>query len=215
MVGGWLRPISRHAGEEPQLSALAHRLLFSNNALSAIWSQPSNIVACLLPLLFCEDILIPRRQPSMAEVLGVVASGIAVAQAAQTVGQAVLSLTQLWKEIKDAPDTIQTLLDELGATGELVTAIESELESSLSSVPRDGASLTPFQCLAIQRCREIHKTLGDLVNDLTAEIASSRKRKRLVAKAKVALKKETLETYEKRLQKALFFLNSALQLNLA
>ncbi len=151
----------------------------------------------------------------MAEVLGVVASGIAVAQAAQTVGQAVLSLTQLWKEIKDAPDTIQTLLDELGATGELVTAIESELESSLSSVPRDGASLTPFQCLAIQRCREIHKTLGDLVNDLTAEIASSRKRKRLVAKAKVALKKETLETYEKRLQKALFFLNSALQLNLA
>ena len=149
----------------------------------------------------------------MAEVLGVVASGIAVAQAAQTMGQAVLSLTQLWKQVKDAPETIQHTLDELEMAGELVAEIEAELQSSLSALPNDRDSLTSLQCLAIQRCRQVHESLRELVDDLATDIASSRRRKRVIAKTKVVLKKDILVTYEKRLQKALFFLNSALHLN--
>ncbi len=153
----------------------------------------------------------------MAEVLGVVASGIAVVQAVQTVGQVVSSLTQLWKEVKDAPETIQNILDELEVAGELATAIQAELQSPLSTWPNDagGTPLTSLECLALHRCRQVYKTLEDLVNDLAADIASSRRRKRLMAKTRVVLKKETLTNYEKRLQKALFFLNAALQLNLA
>jgi len=151
----------------------------------------------------------------MAEVLGVVASGIAVTQAAQTVGQAVFSLIKLWREVKDAPETIQNMLDDLEVSGELVAAIEAELESSALSTGPDGSScLTPLQDLTIRRCCQIQKKLGDFVDDLAADIASSRKRKRLLAKAQVVLKKETLASYEKRLEKALVSLNSTLQLNL-
>jgi len=150
----------------------------------------------------------------MAEVLSVVASGIAVTQAAQTVGQAIFSV-QLWREVKDAPETIQNMLDDLEVTGELVAAIEAELESSALSTGPDGNScLTPLQDLTIRRCRQIQKKLGDFVGDLAADIASSRKRKRLLAKAQVVLKKETLASYERRLEKALASLNSTLQLNL-
>lgn len=153
----------------------------------------------------------------MAEVLGVVASGIAVVQAVQTVGHVVSSLTQLWKEVKDAPETSQNILDELEVAGELATAIEAELQSPLSAWPNDAgrAPLTSLECFAMHGCRQVYKNLDDLVNDLAADIASSRRRKRLAAKTRVVLKKETLTNYEKRLQKALLFLNAALQLNLA
>ncbi|KAG7292724.1 hypothetical protein NEMBOFW57_002763 [Staphylotrichum longicolle] len=151
----------------------------------------------------------------MAEVLSVVASGIAVGQAAQTVGQAVFSLIQLWREVKDAPETVQNMLDDLEVAGELVAAIEAELETSaLSTGPNSSRCLTRLQELALRRCRQIQKKLGDFVEDLAADIASSRKKKRLLAKAQVVLKKETLASYEKRLEKALASLNATLQLNL-
>lgn len=161
------------------------------------------------------QVIVITGPTTMAEVLSVVASGIAVGQAAQTVGQAVFSLIQLWREVKDAPETVQNMLDDLEIAGELVAAIEAELETSaLSTGPNRSRCLTPLQELAIRRCRQIQKRLEDFVEDLAADIASSRKRKRLLAKAQVVLKKETLASYEKRLEKALASLNSTLQLNL-
>lgn len=120
--------------------------------------------------------------------MGVVASGIALAQAAKTVGSLVLSLSCLWKEVKDVPDTIQNLLEELELSGRLVSAIEAELGSPASTAPTHvDCSPTSVQYLAIQRCRQAYRNLGDLVSDLSADLASSGKRKSFVAKAKVVL----------------------------
>jgi hypothetical protein len=153
----------------------------------------------------------------MAEVLGVVASGIAISQAAQTVGGAVFSLSRLWKEVKDVPDTIQHILEELELAGRIVATIEAELMASVSGTSTwpSGDGLSSIQYLAIQRCRQVHKDLSDLVDDLAADIASSRRRKRAKAKVRVVLKKEALESYEKRLQKALRFVDSAVQIQIA
>jgi hypothetical protein len=151
----------------------------------------------------------------MAEVLGVVASGIAVTQATQTVGGLVFFLARLWRDVKDVPATIHDILEELDLAGKLVTTVEAELarESLGSGARSDG--LSSIQCLAVQRCRQVHKNLNALVGDLSADIASSRRRKALVAKTRVALKRETLESYERRLQKALRFLDSVVQLHMA
>jgi hypothetical protein len=118
--------------------------------------------------------------------------------------------------VKDVPETIQNALDELELAGKILAAIETELECSVvGSSPDSAGRLTSIQCLTIQRCRQMHKDLSSLVDDLAADIASTRRRKRLLAKAEVVLKKEVLESYEKRLQKALRFLDSAVQLHLA
>lgn len=148
----------------------------------------------------------------MAEILAVVASGIAVAQAAQSLGEIAVSLSRLWRDIKDVPNTIRDLVEELEVAGKVFSVIESELEPP----PESGSTpLTSLQCLTIERCRQAHKDLGALVDDLRADIASSRRRKKLLASVKVVLKKDTLEAYERRLQRALRFLDSAVQLHMA
>jgi hypothetical protein len=147
----------------------------------------------------------------MAEILGVVASGIAVTQGAQTLGAIVLSLSRLWRDVRDVPNTIRYMLEELEDAGTVIAIIETEWESPGSTT----TPLTSLHCLTIQRCRQAHKDLGDLVEDLRADIASSRRRKKLVASVKVALKKDTLEAYERRLQRALRFLDSAVHLHMA
>ncbi|KAK4103268.1 hypothetical protein N658DRAFT_307088 [Parathielavia hyrcaniae] len=140
----------------------------------------------------------------MAEVLGVVASGIAVTQAAQSLGGLVISLTRLWKEVRDVPDTIRHILEDLEVCGNLVDVVETELQLYEPSAPSNGASsaaLTSLHRLAIQRCRQAQKNLGDLFEDLRADIASSRRRKRLAAEIRVVLKRDVLEGYERRLQR--------------
>ncbi len=143
----------------------------------------------------------------MAEVLGFVASGIAVAQGAQALSQAVLSLSRLWAEVRDVPETIRYLVEDLELSGQVVADIERQL---LSSSPE---SLSTSQRRVIERCRQAHKGLSDLVDDLAADIASSRKRKKLLARVKVLLKKDALEKYEKRLQRAWSLLSFAVQLH--
>ncbi len=145
----------------------------------------------------------------MAEVLGVVASGIAVVQGAQVLGQAVLSLSRLWREVRDVPETIRDLLENLELAGEMAAEIETEL---LCLSP---GSLSTYQRLVVQRCHQAHKDLGDLVSDLAADIAASRRRKKILARAKVVLKKDILEGYEKRLRRACRLLNCALELRIS
>ncbi len=143
----------------------------------------------------------------MAEVLGIVASSIAVVQAAQALSQAILSLTRLWGEVRDVPETIRHLVEDLELSGQIVAEIETEL---LGSSPD---SLSISQRLVIERCRQAHRDLSDLVDDLGADIASLRRQKKLFARVKVLLKKDSLEKYEKRLQRAWRFLNFAVQLH--
>lgn len=90
----------------------------------------------------------------MAEILSVVASGIAVSQAAQTVGMVIISLSRLWGEVNDVPETIQNIMNELELHGKLASAIETELglsDPNFSSP--ESTPLTSIQCLTIQRCR--------------------------------------------------------------
>jgi hypothetical protein len=71
-------------------------------------------------------------------------------------------------------------------------SMEAEFTSSSVSggATEQGAAPTSIQSLAIKRCRQVHET-------------------------RVALKKETLESYDRRLREALRFLDSAIQLCLA
>jgi hypothetical protein len=111
------------------------------------------------------------------------------------------------------PDSIRQIVEDLELVGSLVGVIETELALPSSGLVPGSSPLTRLQCLTIQRCRQAHKDLGDLAGDLRADIASARKRRRMFAGVKVVLRKDTLESYERRLQKAFYFLSLVLQMH--
>ncbi len=170
----------------------------------------------------------------MAEALGLLASGIAVAQATHALGKLAVSLTRLWRDVRDVPDTIRLLVDQLELTTEMVGFIEAELSlpsppaSPLSPLPSPPSSslcfpverekeepLNSMQRRAIERCRHAQGCLQALVDDLATEIASSRRRRRVLAGVKVALKREVLEGYERRLGAAVGLLNAVVTMQVA
>lgn len=134
----------------------------------------------------------------MAEVLGVVASGIAVVDAAGQVGSGIIKLRRLWNEVNNVPDTIKSLMQQL----ELLAVIMGEMEVMHQSNTRD-ATLRPFSSqgmeLSMMRCREAMETLEDLVTKLTKHVDSQKRLKRAKAKLKVALGKDDLNQCQGRL----------------
>ncbi|KAI0149031.1 hypothetical protein BJ166DRAFT_536707 [Pestalotiopsis sp. NC0098] len=134
----------------------------------------------------------------MAEVLGVVASGIAVVDAAGQIGSGIMKLKKLWSEVKDVPETINSLMQQL----ELLTVVIGEMETiQQSSV---GDAMRPFNSqgmqLSMMRCREAMDTLDHLVSKLAMHVDSEKRSKRARAKLKVALSKDNLAQCHERLK---------------
>lgn len=135
---------------------------------------------------------------TMAEVLGVVASGIAVVDAAGQIGSGIMKLKKLWSEVKDVPETINSLMQQL----ELLTVVIGEMETiQQSSV---GDAMRPFNSqgmqLSMMRCREAMDTLDHLVSKLAMHVDSEQRSKRARAKLKVALSKDNLAQCHDRLK---------------
>jgi|SRR3569833_52391 len=147
----------------------------------------------------------------MAELLGTISSAFAVAEVAVRAGSTVSKLRSLWDQVKDVPDTIRDLMTEIEILDPVVSDMEREfLDGALGLSPLlfndTGARLSAGYCQAAVQ------DLRLLIADLAADIEDSRRRKRVAAKLKVVLKKETLERMQKRLERAVRLLNSA-QLN--
>ncbi|KAK6224011.1 hypothetical protein LQW54_000157 [Pestalotiopsis sp. IQ-011] len=134
----------------------------------------------------------------MAEVLGVVASGIAVVDAAGQIGSGIIKLRRLWDEIKDVPETINSLMQQL----ELLAMVIGEMETMQHSSA--GDAIRPFNSKGMQlsmiRCREAMNTLDDLVSKLAMHVDSEKRSKRAKAKLKVALSKDNLAQCHNRLK---------------
>lgn len=143
----------------------------------------------------------------MAEVLGLVASGISVAQVAGSLVTASLKLKALLDEVKNAPETLRDMLDQL----ELLTPILSEATTE----GNDATSTNPSRLSAhshvqqalqnvLRACQTASEQLELLTTDLISQVDMARggvRRKR--AMIKVVLKKGTLAQYETRLQKTI------------
>jgi hypothetical protein len=144
----------------------------------------------------------------MAEVLGTVASVIAVVQISSQAGSTVVKLRSLWSQVRNVPETIRDLMKEI----EILDPIVSEMETEFG----DGvARLSPLLFddtaarLSAGYCREALEGLQELVRELVDQIESSQRSKRGVAKLKVVLKKVAVVRLEKRLHRAVRLLNSA------
>lgn len=142
----------------------------------------------------------------MAEVLGLVASGLSVAQVAGSILTNSLKLKALLDEVKDAPESLRDTLDYL----EMLTPILSEFgedDSDITTAPlptrqSPSSHLQHGLQKAFAACLKAAEQLELLVTELKSEIDGARggmRRKRAIVK--VVLKKSAFAKYELRLQK--------------
>lgn len=150
----------------------------------------------------------------MAELLGTIASGIAVGEIALKVGGTLFKLHELWKEVQKVPDAIQELLQEIEVYGPLLDGVESGFDMSETLQTGNYSLETSNRAhgrAAAALCREPLQKLRQLVEDLSNEISSARRLKRNISKVKVLLKKDDVKKFQDRLQKSLSLLNLAQQ----
>ncbi|KAI1875816.1 uncharacterized protein JN550_002102 [Neoarthrinium moseri] len=147
----------------------------------------------------------------MAEVLSIFASGVAVAQVAGTAGGAVIKLKKLWDEVKDVPETIQCLMDQIDCLDPALW--EAEQHIAQNELPamlwNDSAAVR-----SAEYCRKALSKLTELVDDLAVQISSCRGLSKRLAKVKVVLKKDELRKLERRLETAVRLLQTAQQGNI-
>ena len=142
----------------------------------------------------------------MAEVIGIVASGIAIGQATTAITSSLLKLKSLWNEFRDVPEDLLHLVHEL----EIVYLVLAE------SDPQGTSEIcTPISRsleLAWQLTNDGAKELRSLVDDLQAELKKQNQRwKGKFMAAKVVLKRDQIKRLKSRLKTCIRLLTLANQ----
>lgn len=131
----------------------------------------------------------------MAEIVGLVASSIALAQVVGKIGGGVLKLKRMWDEVKDVPEAIQDLFKRLELILPMVARIARDIET--------GATL--FEDMeavesCILSCQQVISDEATMMNDLIVQIDATKRARRVRDFVRVALKRDVLERHEKKLE---------------
>ena len=145
----------------------------------------------------------------MAELVGVVASGISIGTFAAQITSSFVKLKTFWDEVRDIPEDIQDLIEELEDLYYLLTDLEEDRQRNpVSSLILD--STTTSRCLS--RCKQGADQLKELTDELNSDIQKRSKLGKKWVSTKVVFKKERLERYKKRLERAIRLLSLSHQL---
>ncbi|KAH8599537.1 hypothetical protein B0O99DRAFT_682230 [Bisporella sp. PMI_857] len=105
----------------------------------------------------------------MAEVLGVIASGITVVEVVGKIGGRILALKKLWDEVQDVPDKIAELMRDI----EILEPLLTELESNLTDANTIGSNSGSIG-IALTYCQKAMVNLDALLKDLAINLLSHR-----------------------------------------
>lgn len=145
----------------------------------------------------------------MAEVVGVVASGATIGALATGITSSIIKLKSYWDQVQDAPDDIHDLIEELEDLSYLLADIEDDQrQNPVSSLILDSTSTS--RCL--QHCKQGADRLKELTDSLSADLDASNKMKRKWASAKVVTKKNQIDRYKSKLERAIRLLSLSHQL---
>jgi len=146
----------------------------------------------------------------MAEVLGAVASGLALAEVGLKVGGTVWKLKMLWQQVHEVPQTIRDLMRQIEIMDPILSDHETYLDVQgagfLEHFPTHHASTV---IPSAEYCREALNNLRRLVEDLNGAIESEKRSRRTFARMRVVLKKDTIKGFQDRLARAIELLQLA------
>lgn len=136
------------------------------------------------------------------------ASIIAFTQAAKAVTQCIIATKELWKQVKDLPEEIQSVTAELQIWAPLFADLESQLNES--EIPLsfwdDKTART-----GLEFAKSARLNFESFVNDLSDHLNSKKGIKRKVAATRICLRREAWERFEKKLARSLNLLQHSIQ----
>ncbi|MCJ1461286.1 hypothetical protein MMC28_011668 [Mycoblastus sanguinarius] len=145
----------------------------------------------------------------MAELVGVVASGISIGTLAAQITSSIVKLKTYWDEVQDAPEDIQDLIGEVEDLYLLLADLEEDQKRNpVSSLVLDNTSIS--SCLS--HCKQGADRLKELADDLSTDFDARSKLRKKWASTKVVLKKDKLERYRKKLERAIRLLSLSHQI---
>ncbi|KAI0421845.1 hypothetical protein F5X98DRAFT_370473 [Xylaria grammica] len=142
----------------------------------------------------------------MAEIFGVVASGLSVAQIAGEIIGTCLKIKRLMNDCEDMPARLKVLLNQV----EVLAPIISETSAGNDTLPLQPP-LNAALCNAVSHCQLALDQLRISAETLSNQIEASRGIKRKVRLVKALLKGDQLAQCERSLQSAVQFLSLAQQ----
>jgi len=160
--------------------------------------------------------LLSREKPSsfnrtvweMAEIVGLVASGISIATLAVQIANSLAKLKSYWNDIIEAPEDITLLIEELdGLYHSLADIDKHQHRNPISSTVSKVTSIS--RCLEL--CRQAASQLEELTDKLSADINTQHRLKKRWASAKVVFKKDKIKKYKSRLKSAIRLLSISYQ----
>ncbi|KAI9735408.1 MAG: hypothetical protein M1818_006414 [Claussenomyces sp. TS43310] len=107
----------------------------------------------------------------MAEVIGLVASGISIGTLVAQIGSSILKLRNYWSEVGNAPETISSMLEEIEVLHSISANIEDDQARNLTSAPVLDSALAK-RCLT--QCQKAADRLEDSLHQLQHEAMLAR-----------------------------------------
>ena len=136
----------------------------------------------------------------MAEAVGLAASGIAIGTLAAQIASSVIKLKSFYDQVKDAPEDLRDLIEELEILQDVIADIEHDQEQNpISSLLLDSVSNS--KCL--QLCRRGASQLRELTNQLNGELEAQKGVRKKWVSGKVIFKKDKINKYKVRLEYAI------------
>ena len=129
----------------------------------------------------------------MAEVLGVVASGISIGSLAIQLFDSLQKIHRFWKLVDGAPKEIEDMIEELQVLGSVLNDLMKE-PGDIQSLPSKSVQA------CVQHCCKVLDDLEPIVLKLYSNFSGGKHRKQW-ASMKSALKKEDLRDLTQRLER--------------
>lgn len=148
----------------------------------------------------------------MAEVLGLIGSGITVAQLAGQVAGRVIELKSLWNLVKDVPSDVKDHLVQV----ESINLILSHIQHDHGPETRPGKeSDNIYIQRSLHLCKEGADKLGAAVSDLSDKIRGKTGWRLKIGSMKIVLKKDDLQRLREKMKSAIDLLSFAYQCHTA
>ena len=135
----------------------------------------------------------------MAELVGLIASGVSLGALAGQIASSLVKLKSYLDQVRDAPEDIHILLDEIEDLHFLLSDIEDDQSrNSHSAMLLDNSSVS--RCL--DHCRRGAERLRRVVDDMAVDFECHIPMKRRWTAAKIIWKRDRVEKYKAELASA-------------
>ncbi|EKJ78336.1 hypothetical protein NXS19_001161 [Fusarium pseudograminearum] len=136
------------------------------------------------------------------------ASLIAFIQVAGKIVELIIEVNQLWGEAKDLPGDLRDILEELDDYALVFEELKEQIEYDQTHNTRSNGSCMSRSFMAATKAKEI---LKELVEEINMTIHSKKEGlQRRLSSFKLLMKKEKIERYQKRLQRSITLLQTAI-----